>query len=198
MRPFPFPIALALTVFCGFDSAVYAQTGMLLVIPHEQNITSDSPAGWRPSHMQIESVSGAIAAYYTALDANHYPQVYAMMTEQNARLFTLAQFAESNNKFNQLSGQVISRSIVKVTWTKDPAAAPAPGVYAAVDIAGKYANIDRYCSYLIFYQKTADQEFKIMRTEANYIDNATAQNIEQKQSRATLNKLWADLSKHCP
>ena len=40
--------------------------------------------------------------------------------------------------------------------------------------------------------------FTIMRRENNYLDNATARNIEEKQSKADLTKLWGQLSGYCP
>jgi hypothetical protein len=58
--------------------------------------------------------------------------------------------------------------------------------------------LDRHCGYIVLYQRSANDRFEIMRQEANFIDNATAQAIEQQKSRAELDKLWARLAANCP
>ena len=84
------------------------------------------------------------------------------------------------------------------TWTKDPPTAPAPGIYVAVDLSGQYANIDRQCGYIVLYQAPAGGSFQVLRTENNYLDNATAQQIELSQSHQALVDAWAKLSANCP
>jgi hypothetical protein len=59
---------------------------------------------------------------------------------------------------------------------------------AAVDIATRFSTVDRYCGYVILYQKPSGGDFEVMREEINYIDNATAAKIEQEQSRAALDR----------
>jgi hypothetical protein len=96
------------------------------------------------------------------------------------------------------SGQLKQRSILKITWTKDPAAAPAPGVYAAIEVASRYNGVDRHCGYVVLYQKSDGDNFQVMRQESNFIENAMAQKIEQEKSRAELDKLGASLAANCP
>ena len=84
----------------------------------------------------------------------------------------------------------MQRNILRITWTKDPAAAPFPGVYVAVDIAAHFGNVDRHCGYVVLYQRPSGGEFEIMREESNFIDNATAEAIERQQSRAVLDRSW--------
>jgi Protein of unknown function (DUF4019) len=162
----------------------------------ELNITSDSAPGWQPSAGQMQQVFGAIDGYFSALDQQQYQSAFAMMAEINRKSTSFAQFAQQNGEFHQRSGLIKQRSILKVTWTKDPAAAPAPGVYAAVDIASRFANVDRHCGFVILYQRSPGQNFEIMRQESNFIDNATAQNVEQRQSRAVLDQMWTGLAKN--
>jgi hypothetical protein len=59
---------------------------------------------------------------------------------------------------------------MKVMWTRDPPSGPFPGIYAAIDIASHYANVDRHCGYVVLYQKTVSDGFEIMRQESNFID----------------------------
>lgn len=133
-----------------------------------------------------------------ALDQQQYQRAYAMMTEANRNLLPLAQFIEQNQEFHERSGPLMQRNILKVSWTKDPAAAPFPGVYAAIDIATRFGTVDRHCDYVVLYQRPAGGEFEVMRQESNFIDNATAEAIERQQSRAVLDRSWAKLAANCP
>lgn len=180
-----------------FATSVQAQA-QTQILPREVNITSDSAPGWLPSEAEDSKVLAAAKLYYSTVDSGDYRRAYEMMAPINQQSIPYKQFVTNGQDFQTKSGKVIERRILKVTWTKDPANAPFPGIYAAIDIAGRFANIDRYCGYIVLYQKTEGDEFKLMREESNLIDNATAQNIEQTKSRAFLDQTWATLAANCP
>jgi hypothetical protein len=165
---------------------------------HELDITSDSAPGWLPSTSQDPQVLVRTNDYFSALDQQQYQRAYAMMTEANRNLLSLAQFIRQNQEFHERSGPLVQRNILRITWTKDPAAAPFPGVYAAVDVAARFANVDRHCGYVVLYQGPSGGEFEVMREESNFIDNATAKAIERQQSGAFLDRSWAKLAANCP
>jgi Protein of unknown function (DUF4019) len=162
------------------------------------NITSDSAPGWLPSERQRQDVIKSAGDYLSALDESRYEAAYAMMSESNRRTVPFERFIDARQKFHARSGSLKQRSILKVTWTRNPAAAPLPGIYAAIDVASRYENIDRHCGYVVLYKKTDGENFQVMRQESNFIDNAMAQKIEQQKSRAELDKLWAKLAANCP
>jgi hypothetical protein len=164
----------------------------------EVNLTSDSAPGWLPSYSQVRDVFKTANDFFASVDAGDYERAYAMMAEPNRRALPMQQFVSRNQAFYARSGTLKQRTILKVTWTKDPPKGPFPGIFAAVDIASQYANVDRHCGFVVLYQKTDKDRFEIMRQESNFIDNATAQNIEQQKSREELDKLWAKLATNCP
>jgi hypothetical protein len=166
--------------------------------PATINITSDSAPGWLPSERQRQDVIKSVGNYLSALDEGRYDGAYAMMAEGNKRAVPFQQFVDGSQAFHARSGALKQRSILKVTWTKDPAAAPQPGIYAAIDVASRYESVDRHCGYVVLYQKNDGDNFQVMRREANFIDNAMAQKIEQEKSRAELDRLWARLAANCP
>ena len=166
--------------------------------PRQINITSDSAPGWVPTASQMAAMRATANEYLTAKDDGRFFDSYQLLTKENEQSQPLASFADAAQKFNLLSGPVKERRVVKVTWTKDPVRAPAPGIYAAVDDVSRFANIDRHCGYLILYQPPGGDSFKILREEANFLDNATALKIEQQHSRADVDRAWAQLSAHCP
>ena len=162
------------------------------------NITSDSAPGWLPSERQRQDVIKSASDYLSALDEGRYEGAYAMMSEGNKRAVPFQQFVDRSEKLHARSGPLKQRSILKVTWTKDPAVAPLPGIYAAIDVASRYEKVDRHCGYIVLYQKNDGDNFQVMRQESNFIDNAMAQKIEQEKSRAELDKVWAALAANCP
>nr|WP_283812754.1 DUF4019 domain-containing protein [Bradyrhizobium tropiciagri] len=164
----------------------------------EVNITSDSAPGWLPSRIQEEQVLKETSDYFSALDQQQYERTYAMMAEANRNSLPLSQFIQKNREFRERSGTLVRRNILKVTWTKDPAAAPFRGVYAAIDVATQFVNIDRHCGYVVLYQRPSGGDFEVMRQESNFIDNATAAKIERDKTGAVLDQMWAALATNCP
>ncbi len=164
----------------------------------EINITTDSAPGWLPSPVQQEQVLKTTIDYLTTLDQQQYERAYAMLAEANRTSRPLSQFIQQHRQFSERSGALVQRNILKVTWTKDPAAAPFRGVYAAVDIASRFANADRHCGFVVLYQRPSGGDFEVMRQEDNLMDNATAAKIEREKTRAVLDQTWAALARNCP
>src|SRR5439155_9094548 len=127
--------------------------------------------------------------FLAAMDGGRYADAYGLfLADFNRRYQSLAQFSDRIGKFNAKAGAVKERRIVKVTWTKNPAQAPAPGVYAAIDLISRFANIDRHCGYIVLYQPPAGGDFRVTRQEDNYLDNATAESIAKDRSQADVDK----------
>ncbi len=166
--------------------------------PREVNVTSDSQPGWVPSVELEQAVLRATQVYFDAIEAGDPARAYAMLTPQNRARMPLAMFFEENDKARDAIGPLRDRRVVRLTWTKDPAQAPAPGVYAAVDVASRHANANRECGYLIWYQRPEGGPFKLMRSETNRIDNATAETIVGQKGQAELDRIWTRLSANCP
>jgi len=168
------------------------------VAPRVVNVTSDSAPGWLPSEALEQRVRATTLEYLEDIDAGKYADAYALLAEIDRKDQSPTAFAERVRQFNQQAGAVIERRIVSITWTKDPAHAPLPGVYAAIDLVSRFANIDRHCGYLVMYQAPSGGAFQVMREENNFLDNATASNIARQQSASAVDAAWASVSAHCP
>ena len=167
-------------------------------IMNEINVTSDSSRGWIPTSDQRQSAIKAVQVFLDAVDGGHYDEAYRLLADANKRDQTFTQFAQDKQKFNALAGPVKFWKVLKVTWTKDPAKAPFPGVYAAVDLAAQFANVDRDCGYIVVYQPPAGGGYTVMRTENNYLDNATARKIAIGKPAGYVESVWAQVSRNCP
>jgi hypothetical protein len=162
------------------------------------NVTTDSQPGWVPLPEQEKQALATAREYFAKLDNGHYEEAYAMLADIFRADLPLPEFVRTSRSFRAQSGPLIRRDVLKATWTKNPAAAPLPGIYAALDVAARFQNVDRYCGYLILYQQSDGGHFQVMREEQNLIDNAAAKRFEQKQSRAALDAAWTALAKNCP
>lgn len=161
------------------------------------NITTDSAPGWLPTAAQRQAALAATTGFLSALEQGRFAEAYAMLAEAVRRDLPFAQFAAAEQKFNDTAGATQSWRALKLTWTKDPAGAPA-GIYVAIDLAERFANIDRDCGYVVLYQPKAGTPFLLMRRENNFIDNASARHIVQTRSAAELDRTWRAMSRFCP
>jgi hypothetical protein len=166
--------------------------------PREINITSDSAQGWLPSEELERSVTEAMDRYFTAVDSGSYRKAYDMMSDVNKAELPYEQFKQQSAQFQAQAGPLQRREVLKITWTKDPANAPYPGVYAAIDETATYRNVDRQCGYIVLYQRPTGGALEVMRIENNFIDNASATKIARTKSAAELDRIWAALSANCP
>ena len=166
--------------------------------PREVNLTSDSAPGWLPSPALEQAVLRATQDYFDALEAGDPARAYAMLTPERHRQTMLSTFFEQSRRQRDAAGALRDRRILRLTWTKDPANAPLPGVYAAIDVASRHARVDRECGYLIWHQRSEGGPFKLMRAESNLIDNATADSIVGQKGQAELDRIWTGLSANCP
>jgi hypothetical protein len=145
--------------------------------------TSTSPAvaenrdsSMRPTAEQDAAVERQTLAYFAARDAKKYQDAYAMFAESQKKTVAFDGWAERVDKFNTVAGAVISRTVRKITWYKDPPGT-APGVYAAADYSSKFANADFHCGY-VAWRVGADGALELVREEENFIDNATMKRVK--------------------
>ncbi|MFO1058250.1 MAG: DUF4019 domain-containing protein [Dongiaceae bacterium] len=193
-------IVLLLVLISGFGAPA-AQAGGVEVTPAaatEVNVTTDSAPGWVPSPAQRQNVLQVAGRYLEAVAAGRYADAYNLQSGTSRRGETLESFSRRSQELAAQAGALAFWRLTKVTWTKDPGRAPAPGIYVAVDLVARFANIDRFCGYLVLYQPPAGGAFGIIRQESNYVDNATAQRIEAERSKAELDRAWSQLAANCP
>jgi uncharacterized protein DUF4019 len=153
---------------------------------------ADADASSRPA--QDEVILRLTRGYQSAKDARDYKRAYAFMSPSFKASLPFATFTANADRFNAAAGKVRERRVVKVTWLRSPPTpAPLPGIYAAVDFVGKFANIDRYCGYIVFYQQPSGA-FLLVREEENYMTRQT----EGTSSPQEAERMWAQLSKFCP
>jgi len=189
-------MAVALTVDAGPGRSEPATSAS--PTPRVVNVTSDSAAGWLPSKELEADARRTAEDYLAAKDAGRSEAAYAMLTNSLKTTQSGADFAAKLSEFNRRAGAVKERRLLVLTWTKDPADAPAPGVYLAIDLQSRFSQVQRDCGYIVLYQPPSGGPFGIAREEDNFITDADATRIEHERSPAALQASWEELSAHCP
>ncbi len=201
MRPVVRAPIVCVTILLLFGSGPVRAAQIIwppVTTPPQINITSDSSPGWLPSKEQIAEVRKTTEQFLDAKDGGRSSEAYSFLADANKRNLAFGAFADAVLSFNRKAGTVEERRIVAVTWTKDPAQSPSPGVYAALDIVSRFTNIDRHCGFLILYQSPSGGAFHVMREEDSFLENATAKKIAQQHSEADVDLAWSKLAASCP
>lgn len=183
-------LSLCLTILLGAGAAETA--------PREVNVSTDSTPGWVPSVEQEREARETVLAFLRARDGGRFPEAFALFTTANQKTEPAAAFAARQAAFNRAAGAVQERRIVKITWTKDPASAPTPGAYAAVDLVSRFEGISRHCGYVVVVQPPGGAAFQVARVQEAFMDDATAKRIEAEQSAAGVAVAWERVAASCP
>ena len=142
--------------------------------PRQINITSDSAPGWLPSVEQEGAARRSLDTYLAAVDKGQPGAAYSVLTPGEQYAIPISVFARRISGFLAEAGPLVERRILRVTWTKNPARAPTPGVYVAFELASRFATAGRRCDYIVLYQSPAGGDFQVSREEDLSVSNAAA------------------------
>ena len=166
--------------------------------PRVINITTDSAPDWIPSEeLEAEALS-TLDRYFGAFDKGDDLSMWNLSTDGLKSLTTFAEFRSNGKAMRGNLGRVEKLSVLKITWTKDSARAPAKGIYAAIDISGRFSKTKRHCGFVILFKANPSDPFGIARIENNYFTDKDAKKIAKDQSPAEVERLWSRVSSNCP
>lgn len=90
--------------------------------------------------------------------------------------------------FDRLAGPGTKQAISQISWFENPPAAPAPGVYAAVDYGRTFERVKTACGFIV-WRRQADGGWRIDREKLNYLRPEEAARVD----RADLPEVRAQL-----
>lgn len=128
---------------------------------------------WRPTDVQQGIILELTRRYFRFKDTGDFGQVPQLL----APSLSFADWRAAAEKFSKQAGEVRYRKVEKVTWYKDPPNGPAPGVYAAVDFRGQFANVDIYCGFVVWHRGHDGIITGLLREEQNYISRDIQQRM---------------------
>src|SRR5690349_6127953 len=113
------PRLASLVCVIGLLSSLTAGPSHAAAPPRVVDVTTDSAPGWIPTVDQEGRARATLDTFLAALDGGRTDEAYAMLTADNRREQTLAQFTAQHDKFRAVAGPVRERRVLKTTWTKD-------------------------------------------------------------------------------
>lgn len=102
------------------------------------------------------------------VDAADAKGSYDLLTDSFAGNMSLRQWRSSIERNARENGKLKSRSLRRIVWYDNPANAPLPGTYAAVEFDGVYANAPQHFQYVVLHSM-AGEPFRVMRSEVTSI-----------------------------
>jgi hypothetical protein len=166
--------------------------------PRVINVTSDSAPGWMPSEELEAEARETFRSYFLADARGDDAAVWAMAGEGLKAGTSFAAFRAGNQERRKGLGKLKAFTVLQLTWTKDPAAAPSPGIYAAIDFAASSSKTMRQCGYVVLFKATEAVPFRVTRIENNIMTNAVYAKVAKDKSKAEADQLWSQLSANCP
>ena len=165
--------------------------------PRVINVTTDSAAGWLPSEELDTEADTFLRTYFDAYDRGDDRRLWELTTDGLKGLSNFAQFQTDNKRTRQDLGHLQKLEVLQVTWTKDPANAPAPGIYVAIDITGHFTKTQRHCGYVVLFKATGGEPFRLARIETNYMTDASARTFSKRKPPGEVDRAWSMVSVNC-
>ena len=139
---------------------------------------------WPPKDSDNEMIMQLTYRYFAVKDAGRIDEGYSFLAPGMKSTTTLASWRQRLETFNGAAGRVINREIKPpLDWQRNPAAAPGPGIYVAVDFVSNFENLAFHCGYIAWHQE-ADGSFQVVREEEGYVDKRTAERLSAAQLAA--------------
>ena len=166
--------------------------------PREVNITQGSTPGWIPSEALEAEALATLKRFNERVEAGDYEAAYAMIGEGLRAQYPLERFRSDRAQAAAARGKLVSRELIKLTWTKDGPGVPYPGTFVAIDASAAFAKADRMCGYTILHQAPGADRFTITRFEENVLDNEAFAQIAGQHSELQALLVWRLLARNCP
>ncbi|XLZ72731.1 DUF4019 domain-containing protein [Massilia sp. SR12] len=138
-----------------------------------------SATPWKPSAAQKARVAELSKTYFADKDAQRYREAWMHLGAAARQAASFEEWRSNAAGTAAKAGPVQQRELKKVTLYRSSQSG-APATYAAVDFAGRFANADTYCGYLVWSEQ-ADGSFLLVREEENYIYKATDAQLTPEQ-----------------
>lgn len=183
--------ALAIALLLGAPSV--AQNA-----PREVNITQGSTPGWIPSEALEAEALATWRRYNDLVEARDYDAAHAIIGAGLRAKYPLERFREDREEAAADRGALVSRDIVRITWTKDAPGVPYPGTFVAIDARAAFAKADRMCGYTILHQAPGAASFTVTRFEENVMGNANFAQIAARHSELQAVLVWRMMARNCP
>lgn len=144
-------------------------------------------SGFTPAAADEQAIAELSERFLRARDAGDLDAVRALF-DPEATDRPDAAWAAEVAAFNRLAGAETKYAVTGISWFENPAAAPRPGVYAALDYARAFERVSLACGFVV-WRRASDGAWRIDREDLNYLDPAEEARLSREelpQARARL------------
>jgi Protein of unknown function (DUF4019) len=131
-------------------------------------------ADYAPGAADTAEMQRLSAEYLGHLDRGEYEKAHAMYSAEMRAMAPLREWRKFVSESAAAWGALERRDQANVTWYLDPANAPRPGLYVAVDYVSRYANLAQHTEFLVWYRELEGMPFVLARHEINAVDKKSA------------------------
>lgn len=135
---------------------------------------------WRPADGYQARANEFLDRFLTTLGRRDFASTYAFFGPRLKSMMSVVRFTKLRQSVVERAGGAIVRGNRTITWYKDPARAPEPGIYAAFDINCTSPK-QAYCSEVVVLHEPPGGDFTIVRHETNFVDPAVLQKLIQQK-----------------
>jgi hypothetical protein len=129
-----------------------------------QSVHAESPQPSASHPRQSEAVAFA-TSWLDLLDAGKAEESFVLLTPIFQANLTVASWRDSVVEANRQLGKLLSRKLKRVVWYENPADAPLPGTYVAVEFDSDYERTDRHFQYVMLHSQRGEP-FRVMRHQS--------------------------------
>jgi hypothetical protein len=119
---------------------------------------------------EAEAVSFA-TAWLDLLDAGKAEESFNLLAPLFKANLTADDWRNSVVERKAQLGKLLSRRLKRVVWYENPANAPLPGTYAAVEFDSDYERTDKHFAYVMLHSQH-EEPFRVMRHQSNVLSKA--------------------------
>jgi hypothetical protein len=144
-----------------------------LVEPPPAEVGAVVPSDWQQTPEDERLITTLAQRYFDLFDAQDVTGLRQLLDAEMLTYQSEAEMAAELSEFHRNAGTPGRHQVKAVTWYVNPATAPRPGVYVAVDFERNYSGLLLNCGYLIWYRE-ADGRYVLTRTESNTVSRPAA------------------------
>jgi hypothetical protein len=123
---------------------------------------SAPPAAPNPRDAEVEAFA---SHWLDLLEQEEADKSYAFLADVFKSNMTIDEWRVAVAETKERLGALRSRSVRRIVWYEDPADAPLPGTYIAIEFDSVYEKAPRHFRYVVLHTQ-GDEPFRVMRDES--------------------------------
>ena len=124
--------------------------------------SAGAPAGSNPRDAEVEAF---VTNWLDLLEQGEADKSYAFLTDIFKSNLTIDEWRAALAGTKERLGALRNRRLRRIVWYENPADAPMPGTYIAVEFDSAYEKAPRHFRYVVLHTQ-GDEPFRVMRDES--------------------------------